>query len=157
VPGCIVSNHRLAAISTKDVTVGFMAKTKRTLGRLGLLTFAVVVLSALLLFAASLVLNNHNKSEPAGPTLTIAGASSPLPVTTDVCRRDPALCTVVRVAPGTSITISGVDEALGLSSPDLIDLNPAVRTDSGWAVGLPETPGTMLVTSGEHVWSFRIG
>jgi hypothetical protein len=157
VPGSIVSNHRLAAISTKYETVGFMAKTKTTLGRLGLLTFAVVVLSALLLLAASLLLNNYNKSEPDGPTLTYAGSSSPLPVTTDACRRDPALCTVVRVAPGTSITISGVDEALGLSSPDQIELKPAVRTDSGWEIGLPETPGTMLVTSGEHVWSFRIG
>lgn len=137
--------------------MGTMSGTRKIALRLVLLVGVIGVLSVVLLAGSAMILNRPTSEQPQGPTLVIGSERVPLPPTTEACRTDVSSCPPIAVPSGATVTFAGVDSALGLSSASGAELRPAVHDTDGWTVELPEEAGTMLVTSGEEIWSLLIG
>jgi hypothetical protein len=120
-----------------------------------LLATLATALAVALLGTASWYLN---QAEPTitGPSVVAGGEEFALPSTTKSCASEPDLCQPVLIEAGSTIRVKGVPEPLGLSTSDGSSLQPARWENDAWTIEVPSTPGTMLITSGEQVWSFRI-
>ncbi len=125
------------------------------LRRSGLLVTLATIMAVALLGSASWYLNQA-ETTVIGPFVVAGGEEIPLPATTKSCAREPDLCRPVVVKAGSSISVRGVDGPLGLSTSDGSSPQPARWENDAWTVEVPSTPGTMLITSGEQIWSFQI-
>ena len=125
----------------------------RFAARWGVLLFSIVTGAVVLLLVASLVIgNNLDRPDLSAPAVISSEGRFPLAVSSKSCPEEINSCYTVSVQAGEVVTVANITDSLGITPMNGQAPVSVTRVSDGWAITLPDSDSTILISASNYLW-----